>query len=180
MSPLPFDDSSFDAAASTFGVMFAPNQAKAASEMLRVVRKGGKIDLANWTPGGFIGAIFKIIGAYVPSSAGLQSPALWGTDEHLETLFGAEVEEIEIIRKNYNFRYRSADHWLDIFCQYYGPIHKAFGALEESKQDALAEELKGLIANLNQSGSDIMLVPGNTLKSSFRDKLLGGLIIHAY
>ncbi len=161
---LPFAEGSFDAVASTFGVMFAPNQVKAASEMLRVVRKGGKIGLANWTPGGFIGAIFKIIGGYVPPPAGLQSPAMWGTDAHLDLLFGQDVEEIEVARKNFNFRYRSADHWLEIFRQYYGPIHKAFAALEDRQQQSLVQDLKNLIDNMNQSGDDSMLVPGEYLE----------------
>ncbi len=161
---LPFAASSFDAVASTFGVMFAPNQVKAAEEMKRVVRKGGKIGLANWTPDGFIGSIFKIIGGYVPPPAGLKSPALWGTDAHLENLFGQDVDEIEVVRKTFNFCYRSSDHWLDIFRQYYGPIHKAFAALDEEQQQALAEDLQGLIQQMNRSGDASMVVPGEYLE----------------
>lgn len=161
---LPFEDASFDAAASTFGVMFAPNQTQAAQEMVRVVSEGGKIGLANWTPDGFIGGIFKVIGQYLPPPAGLQSPALWGTDKHLETLFGAHVKEIEVARKDFMFRYRSADHWLDIFRRYYGPIHKAFEALDEPQQQSLAQDLKHLIEKKNQSGDDSMRVPGEYLE----------------
>lgn len=161
---LPFADGSFDAVASTFGVMFAPNQEQAAAEMMRVVRKGGKIGLANWTPAGFIGALLKTVSAYVSPPAGLKAPVLWGTDAYLETLFGDQVEEIEVACKNFYFRYRSADHWLDIFRQFYGPVHKAFGALDESSQHSLAKDIKELIASMNQSGDDSMLVPGEYLE----------------
>jgi len=164
---LPFDDAGFDAVASTFGVMFAPNQTQAAREMMRVVRKGGAIALANWTPGGFVGQIFKIIGRYVPPPAGLQPPALWGTNEHIEMLFGREVEEIEIKRKDFNFRYRSATHWLEVFRNDYGPIHKAFAALEAPMQQSLAEDLHTLIAEMNQS-DEVMLVPGEYLEIVMR------------
>jgi len=164
---LPFDDASFDAVASTFGVMFAPNQIQAATEMLRVVRKGGAIGLANWTPSGFVGQIFKIIGRYTPPPAGLQSPALWGTNQHIEMLFGRDVEEIEIKRKDFNFRYRSAAHWLEIFRNYYGPIHKTFAALEGPMQQSLAEDLHTLIDEMNQS-DEVMLVPGEYLEIVMR------------
>ena len=161
---LPFADGSFDAAASTFGVMFAPNQTKAASEMMRVVRKGGTIGLANWTPTGFIGALLKVVSTYMPPPAGLASPVMWGTGMHLETLFGEEVEEMAISCKNFFFRYRSADHWLDTFRQFYGPLHKAYENLDESGRESLTRDIKALIACTNQSGDDSMLVPAEYLE----------------
>lgn len=161
---LPFADGIFDAAASTFGVMFAPNQKQAASEMKRVVRKGGKIGLATWTPNGFVGVMSGIIRDYVPMPAGLDSPMLWGTDAHLETLFGQQVEEIEIVRKHFNFRYRSADHWLEVFRRYYGPLHMAFETLDDLQQQALAQDLINMIEQMNQSEDESMRVPGEYLE----------------
>src|SRR5262249_16910818 len=112
---LPFADGSFDVALSTFGAMFTPDHTRPARAMLRVVRPGGRIGLANWTPEGFIGQLFKVIGGYIPAPAGLKSPALWGTESHLAELFGAQAAGIRAVRRNFNFRYRSAAHWLQIF-----------------------------------------------------------------
>ena len=131
---LPFDDASFDVVLSTFGVMFAPDHARAAREMLRVLRPGGRIGLANWTPEGFIGRLFKVIGAHVPPPAGVQSPALWGTEAHLAELFGARAAHIRCERRHFNFRYRSAAHWMQVFRDFYGPTHKAFAALDAPGQ----------------------------------------------
>ena len=126
---LPFDDGSFDAVLSTFGAMFTPDHTRPAREMLRVVRDGGRIGLANWTPEGFIGQLFKVIGAYIPAPVGLKSPALWGTEPHIVELFGPQAIAIRTVRRNFNFRYRSAAHWIQIFRDFYGPTHKAFAAL---------------------------------------------------
>ena len=131
---LPFPDGSFDVVLSTFGVMFAPNQEKAASELLRVVKTGGRIGLANWTPEGFIGALFKVMSAHVPPPAGLRSPMEWGTETRLVELFGPHVADIRTQRKAYTFRYHSPRHWIDIFRTYYGPTHRAFAALDEAGQ----------------------------------------------
>lgn len=161
---LPYDENSFDAVASTFGVMFAPNQVQAAAEMLRVVRKGGKIGMANWTPTGFIGAILKIVSTYVPPPTGLKPPVLWGTDAYLKKLFANEVEGFEITCKNFYFRYRSADHWLDVFRQFYGPLHIAFAALDDADQQSLAQDIKDLINKMNKSGDESMIVPGEYLE----------------
>ncbi|HEX3170112.1 MAG TPA: class I SAM-dependent methyltransferase, partial [Burkholderiales bacterium] len=125
---LPFEDGSFDVALSTFGAMFTPDHTKPAREMLRVVRKGGRIGLANWTPESFIGQLFKVIGRYIPPPTGLKSPALWGTEAHLTELFGQQAAAIHAVRKHFHFRYRSAAHWLQVFRDYYGPTHKAFSA----------------------------------------------------
>ncbi len=111
---LPFDDESFDVVLSTFGAMFTPDHTRTAREMLRVVRSGGRIGLANWTPEGFIGQLFKIVGTYLPPPAGLKSPALWGTEPHIVALFGAQAVDIKAVRKIFNFRYRSSAHWLQV------------------------------------------------------------------
>ncbi|MFC4271958.1 methyltransferase domain-containing protein [Sneathiella chungangensis] len=161
---LPFADDSFDAVASTFGVMFTPNQRKAANEMDRVCRSGGKIGLANWTPEGFIGALFKIIGRYVPPPAGVNSPALWGTEDRIEDFFGATAQKIDITRRHYAFRYRSAQHWLEVFRNYYGPVLKAFGALGSSQQAELSEDILYLLESFNTSGDETLVVPSEYLE----------------
>ena len=130
---LPFADGTFDVVVSTFGVMFTPNQNRAASELLRVCKSGGKIGLANWTPDGFIGHVFKTLGKYMPPPAGVKSPALWGTRGRLVEMFGLAAISIEAEPRNFNFRYRSADHFLDVFRTYYGPMLKAFAALDDDQ-----------------------------------------------
>src|SRR5690242_9448370 len=127
---LPFGDAAFDAVLSTFGVMFTPDQDKAAAELLRVCRGGGKIGLANWTPDGFIGQVFKTLGKYLPPPAGAKSPALWGTFARLDELFGDEAASIKAESRMFKFRYRSPDHFLDVFKTFYGPVLKAFAALD--------------------------------------------------
>ena len=161
---LPFEDGSFDAALSTFGAMFTPDHARPAREMLRVTRRGGRIGLANWTPEGFIGQLFKVIGQYIPAPAGLKSPALWGNESHIAELFGAQARSIRAVRRNFNFRYRSAAHWLRIFRDYYGPTHKAFAALDAARQDALAQDITALLERLNVAGPASLVVPGEYLE----------------
>lgn len=161
---LPFEDGSFDAALSTFGAMFTPDHKRPAGEMLRVVREGGRIGLANWTPEGFIGQLFKLIGAYVPPPAGLKSPALWGTEPHIVELFGAQSADIRSERKSYSFRFRSAAHWLQIFRDFYGPTHKAFAALDPAGQKALAKDITALLERCNTAGSASLVVPSEYLE----------------
>jgi SAM-dependent methyltransferase len=161
---LPFDDSSFDVALSTFGAMFTPQHERPAQEMLRVVRSGGRIGLANWTPEGFIGELFKVIGAYLPPPAGLRSPALWGTETHMVQLFGAQAEDIRCVRRDFNFRYASPAHWLQMFRDYYGPTHKAFAALDPAAQARLAADITALLERRNLGGSDSLVVPGEYLE----------------
>lgn len=145
---LPFGDGEFDAVISTFGVMFAPDHEKAASEMLRVCRPGGKIGLANWTPDSFIGRLFKTIGKYVPPAANAKSPALWGDEAYLKELFGP-AEHISAVRKTFVFRYRSPQHWLDIFRGYYGPVLKAFEAIDKDAARLLEKDILALLDEFN-------------------------------
>ncbi len=161
---LPFDDASFDAVVSTFGVMFTADQDQAAAEMLRVCKPGGRIGLANWTPDGFIGQLFKTIGRHLPPPAGVRSPALWGTDERIHELFGAESTSIRSQARDFVFRYRSPEHWLDVFRTWYGPLLKAFAALEPAAQSALEHDLKALIGQFNRSGDRTMVVPSRYLE----------------
>jgi SAM-dependent methyltransferase len=156
---LPFADERFDVTLSTFGAMFAPDHTRTAAQMLRVTRRGGRIGLANWTPDGFIGRLFKQIGAYLPPPAGLQSPALWGTDAHLEALFGSQAREIRSERKHFNFRYRSAAHWVQVFRDTYGPTHKAFAALDATQQARLEADIVALLGEFNTAGAASLVVP---------------------
>ena len=156
---LPFADASFDAVLSTFGVMFTPDQERAAREMLRVCRPDGKIGLANWTPESFIGQLFRTIGRYVPPPAGVKSPALWGTEVRLAELFGPGAVSIESRPRHFVFRYRSPQHWLEVFRTYYGPLNKTFGALDGEKQAALADELIALMQRSNRSGDATLVLP---------------------
>jgi len=161
---LPFADASYDVVLSTFGVMFTPNQERAASELLRVVRKGGRIGLANWTPEGFIGQLFKVVGKYAPPAAGVKPAALWGTEPRLVELFGNQAADIRTERKFFNFRYESADHWIDLFRTYYGPVLKVFEALDSGKQAAFHADLTELLTRLNKGGGSSLLIPGEYLE----------------
>ncbi|WP_332861456.1 class I SAM-dependent methyltransferase [Janthinobacterium svalbardensis] len=161
---LPFADASFDAALSTFGVMFTPDHRRAASEMLRVLRPGGRIGMANWTPDGFIGQLFKTIGKYVPPPAGVVSPARWGEEAYVRDLFGLAVEQMHSQRKVFNFRYASAHHWVQVFRDYYGPVHKAFAALDAAGAEALEQDLFILLERLNTAGAHSLVVPGEYLE----------------
>jgi SAM-dependent methyltransferase len=161
---LPFADASFDVVVSTFGVMFTPDQDKAATELLRVCKPGGKIGLANWTPEGFIGQLFKTIGKHMPPPAGVKSPALWGTGARITELFGAQASSIQLERRNFVFRYRSAQHWLDVFKTYYGPLLKTFGALDPQAQAALTDDLLALIKRYDRSNDKTMVVPSEYLE----------------
>ena len=162
---LPFDDESFDVALSTFGVMFAPDHARAAREMLRVVRSGGRIGLASWTPQGFIGELFRVVGKYVAPPAGVSPPPLWGTEPHLVELFGPRAAAISCQRRDFMFRYRSAAHFVDVFRRYYGPTHKAFAALDGDGQRGLASDIAALCERYNRAGPSSLVVPGEYLEA---------------
>jgi ubiquinone/menaquinone biosynthesis C-methylase UbiE len=161
---LPFADASFDAVLSTFGVMFAPDHTKAAAEMARVCRPGGRIGLANWTPGGLIGQLFKTLGGHLPPPAGVQPPSLWGVETHIETLFADSASAIAVMPRMFAFRYRSAAHFIDTFRNWYGPLHKAFAALESDKAEALRSDLLDLLNRLNTAGPGSLIVPSEYLE----------------
>jgi SAM-dependent methyltransferase len=156
---LPYENASFDVALSTFGVMFAPDQQRAARELLRVVRAGGRIGLANWTPDGLIGRLFKVVGAHVPPPAGLRSPALWGSEAHLVSLFGPQARELRVQRRTFPFRYRSAAHFVQVFRDWYGPTHQAFAALDATGQAAFARDLTALLEEFDTGGGNGLVAP---------------------
>lgn len=161
---LPFKDGSFDVVVSTFGVMFTADHDRAANELVRVTRRGGKIGMANWTPEGFIGQLFKTIGKHMPPPPGAKSPALWGARPRINEMFESHSSSIKSAQRNFVFRYRSADHWLEVFKTYYGPVLKTFAALDPAKQAALESDLKALIAQFNRSGDSTMVVPSEYLE----------------
>jgi SAM-dependent methyltransferase len=165
---LQYEDGAFDVVLSTFGVMFTPNQERAAVELARVCKPGGKVGLANWTPTSLVGEMFKLIGRYLPPAPGMKSPALWGTEERLRELFGSRVAALQAPRRHFVFRYRSPRHWLDTFRTYYGPMHKAFAALDAGKQESLAEDLLGLAQRFNSATDGSMVAPSEYLEAVIR------------
>ncbi len=162
---LSYPDASFDVALSTIGVMFCPDQEKAAGELLRVCRPGGKIGLASWTPDSFTGNMLKTVGKHVPPPPGIKPPSLWGTEERLQELFGGGVSSLEATRRTYNFRYPSAEHFVDWFRNYYGPTVRAFAALEPEGQEALAGDLRELCESRNVSGDGTLVAPSDYLEA---------------
>lgn len=161
---LPYADASFDVVLSTFGVMFTPNQERAANELARVCKPGGQIGLANWTPSGFIGQLFKVIGRYVPPPAGVKPPSLWGTEERLRELFDERIATLGTTRQNFVLRYRTPQHWLDTFRTYYGPVQKAFDAVDAARQESLAADLLQLVQQFNRASDGAMLAPSEYLE----------------
>ncbi len=162
---LSYASGSFDVAVSTFGAMFAPDQKRVASELLRVIRRGGRIGLASWTPESFIGQLFKTIGKHIAPPAGLAAPSRWGVHAQLEEWFGADAASIRSMRVNFIFRYRNADHWIDVFRETYGPTLKAFDALGATGRDALATDIHALLRNFNTSKGSDLVVPSEYLQT---------------
>jgi SAM-dependent methyltransferase len=161
---LGFGDAVFDVVVSTFGVMFTPNQDRAAAELIRVCKSGGKIGLANWTPEGFIGQLFKTLGKYLPPPAGVKSPALWGTSARIADMFGSAARSINLEPRNFVFRYRSPEHFVETFKNYYGPMLKAFAALDPVNQQGLRTDLLALIGRMNRAEDGTMIVPSEYLE----------------
>ncbi|MGF6970751.1 ubiquinone/menaquinone biosynthesis C-methylase UbiE [Paraburkholderia sp. WC7.3g] len=161
---LPFPDASFNVVMSTFGVMFTPDQDKAAGELARVCKPGGRIGLSNWAPESFIGQLFKTIGKYVPPAPGVKSPALWGTKARLEELFGETAQEIRTTRREFAFRYLSPAHWIEVFRAYYGPLNKTFGALDAERQAGFTQDLLTLMGSHNRSGDGTLVLPSEYLE----------------
>lgn len=144
--------------------MFTPEHVKAAHEMKRVVRSGGRIGMANWTPEGFIGQLFRVIGAHAAPPAGTQSPVLWGSEPRIVELFGQDATDIRCQRRHFNFHYRSAAHWIEVFRNYYGPMHKAYSSLDTARQASLTDDITALLGHLNVGGANSLVVPGEYLE----------------
>jgi ubiquinone/menaquinone biosynthesis C-methylase UbiE len=161
---LPFPDGAFDVVLSTFGAMFTPEHHRAARELLRVTRSGGRIGLANWTPEGFLGELFRVVGGFVAPPQGTRSPVMWGSEAYIVELFGPQAADLRCARRHFNFRYRSAAHWLEVFRSFYGPTHKAFGALDAARQAQLSTAITELLGRWNVAGPDSLVVPGEYLE----------------
>ena len=161
---LPYPDAAFDVVLSTVGVMFAPDQEKTAGELLRVCKPGGKIGLANWTPDGFVGNMFRTVGKHFPPPPGIKPPPLWGNEERLRELFGEGISSLHATRRSYAFRYLSAEHFIESFRTYYGPVHKSFESLDAAGRDALARDLEELLHNWNTSGDETIVAPSDYLE----------------
>jgi SAM-dependent methyltransferase len=161
---LPFPDESFDYVASAFGAMFAPDQDRAAVEMARVCRPGGKIGMSNWTPEGFVGKFFRLVGRFAPPPPALKSPALWGTEERLAELFGEHAVGMKVRRRHFAFRYKSPDHFIEVFSRYFGPVLKAFEGLDPVGRAEFAIELRGLLEAENRSSDGCLHIPGEYLE----------------
>jgi ubiquinone/menaquinone biosynthesis C-methylase UbiE len=161
---LPYPEASFDVVLSTFGVMFAPDHRRAAAELMRVCGPGGRIGLASWTPTGFLGRLLRLLATYVPPTPGLQSPLLWGTDAHVRGLF-AGAARVEHTTRMFAFRYRSPEHWVEVFRRFYGPTHTAFLSLDADGQAALEADLVALLRSEDQGAGDGLLVPGEYLET---------------
>ncbi len=159
---LPYEASSFDVVLSTFGVMFAPDHQRSAAELLRVCRPGGRIGLANWSPEGFIGRLFRVVGRYVPPPANVQSPALWGAPAHLRALFGDA--RIEHVARHFAFRYKSPEHFVEVFRTFYGPVHKAFGAPDDAGKPALEADMLALLREFDRGCAAGLVVPAEYLE----------------
>lgn len=162
---IPFADASFDVVLSTVGVMFTPNQEKAASELLRVCRSGGKIGLANWTPTSFAGDLFRTIGKYIPPAPGLKPGTLWGTEERLRELFGDGITSLQTTTRNFMYRYRSIAHWMDVLGTYYGPIVTALQSLDAAGQEGLSRDLIGLLERYNLAKDGTFVAPVEYLEA---------------
>ena len=161
---IPFADASFDVVLSTLGVMFAPNQEKAASELLRVCRSGGKIGLTSWTPTGYIGQLFRIIGKYAPPPAGSKPGTLWGTEERLRELFGDGITSLQTTKRDFVFRYRSAAHWIEYFTEYYGPFRSTLKALDAATQEEFSREVSSLLESFIRAKDGTLVVPSEYLE----------------
>jgi len=160
---LPFEDATFDAALSTVGVMFTPDPGRAAQELIRVVRPGGRIGLANWTPEGFVGQMFKIIVQHVPPPAGVPSPLQWGTEARLKELLGDECDLL-VSRRNHTLRFRSALDFFETFKAFYGPVVKALAALDEPGRRSLGDQLVGLANGCNRTDNAALSVDAEYLE----------------
>ena len=165
---LPFKDAEYDVALSTFGVMFAPNQERAAGELLRVVRPGGRIGLANWTPDGFVGEFFRVVTRFAPPPAGIRPPSAWGTETRIVELFGPHASDIRSERKQFVFRFLSPEHWIEVFRDYFGPVHRAFLSLDADGKRAFHDALLEVLHRFNRGGDESLVVPGDYLEVVIR------------
>jgi ubiquinone/menaquinone biosynthesis C-methylase UbiE len=161
---LPFADASFDVAISIYGAMFAPDQEKTAAELLRVVKPGGRIGMGNWCPDGAVGAMFQTIAKHAPPPPGLDSPLLWGTEERLRELFGSGISDLRVERRVSRQPFRSADHYIEFFRQYFGPTQMAYERVGPEGEQALTDDLRNLLETANTAGERAMVLEADYLE----------------
>ncbi len=161
---LPFEDASFDVVMSIFGAMFAPDQPQTAAELMRVCRPSGRIGMANWVPDGFVGEMFKTTSEHAPPPPGLNPPSLWGTEERLRELFGDGISDLRVIRRTVRQRFRSADHWFEVFRTYFGPAKVAFDRVGPDGEAALEADLRDLLERSNEAGDRALVLPADYLE----------------
>ncbi|MEX2107379.1 MAG: class I SAM-dependent methyltransferase [Solirubrobacterales bacterium] len=161
---LPFEDASFDVAMSIFGAMFAPDQPKAASELLRVVKPGGRIGMGNWTPDGAVGKMFKTIAKHAPPPPGVDSPLLWGTEERLQELFGDGIADLRVERRISRQPFRSADHYIEFFRTYFGPTQMAYERVGPEGEEALTDDLRAFLEMANTAGDRALVLEAEYLE----------------
>ncbi|HYJ18009.1 MAG TPA: class I SAM-dependent methyltransferase [Burkholderiales bacterium] len=161
---IPFPDGSFDAVLSVYGSIFAPDAEKAAQELVRVCKPGGKIGMSNWTPAGFWGQTFGLVGKYLPPPPGVRPPAEWGTEKRLKELFGASTASMKITERSALFRYQDSQHWIRVFSTYFGPIMRALATLQEPRRAEFLKELDDILNRFNKSGDDTLVVSADYLE----------------
>jgi SAM-dependent methyltransferase len=165
LEALPFADDSFDVVVSAFGAMFTPDQKRTAAELLRVCRPGGRIGLACWTPGGAIGRLFQIMSSYIPPTPGVPSPTDWGDQDGLRAIFGDGVAEVRSVDREFIFRYRSAEHWMECFKKHFGPTRMTFAVLPKAMAAALERDLIGMWGDLNRADDGCLVAPAGYLEA---------------
>jgi SAM-dependent methyltransferase len=161
---LPYPDGSFDVVVSTYGAMFAPDQERTASELLRVLRPGGRLGLANWTPDGFVGSMFRLIAEHRPLPAGVRPPSRWGTREGLEQLLGPGTDSIAVRERHYEFAFPSAPALYDLFAEFFGPIATLLPQLEAEQRASFRERWIALAEDLNTATDGTLCFPGAYLE----------------
>ncbi len=162
---LPVPDRSYDLVLSTVGVMFAPDQQRAADELVRVTAPGGKIALASWTPTGMVGHLFKTVGSFAPPPSGLRPPVQWGTPERLAELFGDRVEWVALNTRQYVFRYHSPEHFSQWFREHYGPMTRLAGTLSTSEGERFAADVADVARSFNQAQDGTVVAPADYLEA---------------
>jgi ubiquinone/menaquinone biosynthesis C-methylase UbiE len=155
---LPFGDGEFDVVTSVFGAMFAPEHDRAAAELLRVCKPGGRIGMANWTPDGDVGKMFMTLAKHAPPPPGVQSPLAWGTEDHLREVFGDGISDLRLERRVSRQTYRSPEHWLDFFRTYFGPTKMAFERVGAEGEEALAADMVAFLEQSNLAGERALVM----------------------
>ena len=155
---LPFGDGEFDAVISIFGAMFAADQEKAAAELLRACKPGGRIGMANWVPDSGVGQMFMTVAKHAPPPPGVQPPLLWGTEERLRELFGDGISDLRVERRKSRQTFRSADHWLDFFRTYFGPTKVAVERVGPEGEAALEADLRVFLEESNVAGDRALVI----------------------